>query len=91
MKSKALTLLRGIISERQSSAKRSVWLQYFLQRQPSHEPRCKMAFRMGNYSHALNDVDGARFVTEDFWSTDPEYIEWLDSQEEQDDDSTDRS
>jgi hypothetical protein len=50
-----------------------------------------MAFRMGYYSHALNDVDGARFVTEDFWSTDPEYIEWLDSQEEQDDDSTDRS
>jgi hypothetical protein len=50
-----------------------------------------MAFRMGYYSHALNDVDGARVVTEDFWSTDPEYIEWLDSQEEQDDDSTDRA
>ena len=27
----------------------------------------------------------ANKMIEDFWSTDPEYIEWLDSQEEQDD------
>ena len=60
-------------------------MRLLVQREFQHEPRCKMAFCMGYYSHALNDVDGARFVSEDFWSTDPEYIEWLDSQEEKDD------
>lgn len=47
--------------------------------------------------HSLhhNDADPCRnagdtrrvaAMIEDFWSTDPEYLEWLDSQEEQDDD-----
>ena len=38
-------------------------MRLLVQREFQHEPRCKMAFCMGYYSHALNDVDGARFVT----------------------------
>lgn len=29
-------------------------------------------------------------MTEEWWASDPDYIEWLDSQEEQDDDSDNR-
>jgi hypothetical protein len=35
---------------------------------------------------ASRNTGGVAAMIEDFWSTDPEYLEWLDSQEEQDDD-----
>ena len=48
-------------------------------------PPNRIYFDDADISFADRNTCGVAAMIEDFWSTDPEYIEWLDSQEEQDD------